>query len=96
MLTYCGESEKVLMLVLSPGPCSSVSACTRCLQLSFWAVRRAPGGRMLGKGEKNTRNTAHTNKSSDECDIPTDRMLLEIYTQKGKPPTMHTDYQWQK
>lgn len=51
---------------------------------------------MLGKGEKNTRNTAHTNKSSDECDIPTDRMLLEMYTQKGKPPTMHTDYQWQK
>lgn len=53
---------------------------------------REPHNR-FGRG-KNT--LAHTNKSSDECDIPTDRMLLEMCTNKGKLPTMHTDYQWQK
>lgn len=63
------------------------------------AVRRGRAGWRDphgGFGREKHSSTAHTNKSSDECDIPTGRMLLEMCTNKGKPPTMHTDYQWQK
>lgn len=42
------------------------------------------------KKKNNTRNTAHTSKSSDECDIHTDRMLLEMYTYKR--PNAHHAY----
>lgn len=54
-----------------------------------WGWDTARSRRRMWEG-KNTHNTAHTNKSWDECDIPTDRMLLEMYTYKRQ--TAHHAY----
>ncbi len=89
---------KVLMLVLHPGPCSSGVVMQGQVfvpvgRLSPWVARwgwdAARSRRRMWEGKK-TLVTRHTNKSWDECDIPTDRMLLEMYTYKRQ--TAHHAY----